>query len=514
MTPQEAEKILYLKARDSLELFGNLVFRTDDGKPLIAHGIHKKLIRNLEALERGDFRRLLEAFPPRHGKSVWSTQVFAAWCIGRNPNIRILLIANTAAQAEMFSVVVREIVTSEAFLKIFPGIEPDKDKGWNKDSWFIKRTNRTADPTMASMGPDGAVISRGADLLICDDVCDSKNTSTMDQIIKVNTNMQVTAQSRLAPKTGRHLVIGHTWHNMDYYAQCEARKSFTVFKHSAILYAGTDHEESLCPEMWPLVELREIRDSMPLAVFEATYQQDPTALTEQRTAIKPHMIKWLSEAQAWELKLGHVVEVKFGERIVRLNGAEMKIGIVVDPAEKLKSVNDFFCASVIGNIGMDWFGLDVIHGRWRYTEIKDRMRDLIRRWQPLLVGVEDKAGGEQLYQELCAEMPDLVWIRLTPIKDKLFRARTLINSAETDRLYLSEAFRKHEIEIISFPFGEHDDVVDTLAYGTQFKFGNVQEHFIEAFTNESVISIDPYGDMHDSYDMDDILATLNQNTYM
>jgi hypothetical protein len=51
---------------------------------LAAH--HRIIVDKLEAVERGDLRRLMIFLPPRHGKSTLATQFFAAWYVGLHPD--------------------------------------------------------------------------------------------------------------------------------------------------------------------------------------------------------------------------------------------------------------------------------------------------------------------------------------------------------------------------------------------------------------------------------------------
>src|SRR5262252_4958225 len=44
---------------------------------LAAH--HRVITEKLEAVERGELRRLILLCPPRHGKSLLATQMFPAW---------------------------------------------------------------------------------------------------------------------------------------------------------------------------------------------------------------------------------------------------------------------------------------------------------------------------------------------------------------------------------------------------------------------------------------------------
>src|SRR5690606_33469610 len=60
-------------------------------------GSHHLLIaRHLEAVERGDIKRLMITMPPRHGKSMLASEFFPAWYLGRNPDHYV--VAATYAQ--------------------------------------------------------------------------------------------------------------------------------------------------------------------------------------------------------------------------------------------------------------------------------------------------------------------------------------------------------------------------------------------------------------------------------
>ena len=54
-------------------------------------GAHTRLIaQKLEAVERGEIKRLLISMPPRHGKTMLCSEFFPAWFLGRNPDKMII----------------------------------------------------------------------------------------------------------------------------------------------------------------------------------------------------------------------------------------------------------------------------------------------------------------------------------------------------------------------------------------------------------------------------------------
>ena len=40
---------------------------------------HELIVERLEAVERGEIKRLMISLPPRHGKSLLASQIFPAW---------------------------------------------------------------------------------------------------------------------------------------------------------------------------------------------------------------------------------------------------------------------------------------------------------------------------------------------------------------------------------------------------------------------------------------------------
>jgi len=51
---------------------------------------HEKLISKLEAVERGEIKRLIILLLPRHGKSLITSSIFPAWYLGRNPQHHVI----------------------------------------------------------------------------------------------------------------------------------------------------------------------------------------------------------------------------------------------------------------------------------------------------------------------------------------------------------------------------------------------------------------------------------------
>ncbi|MFM9108761.1 MAG: terminase, partial [Chloroflexota bacterium] len=72
---------------------------------------HRRIAEALEAVERGDTRRLIVTLPPRHGKSLLASQHFPAWFLGRGPDRRIIACSYAASLAYRFSRLARNLLS-------------------------------------------------------------------------------------------------------------------------------------------------------------------------------------------------------------------------------------------------------------------------------------------------------------------------------------------------------------------------------------------------------------------
>ena len=68
------------RARSSLIEYTKATFPNYDAAPHIL-----EVAAKLEAIESGEIDRLIVIMPPRHGKSLLTSQRFPAWYMGRNP---------------------------------------------------------------------------------------------------------------------------------------------------------------------------------------------------------------------------------------------------------------------------------------------------------------------------------------------------------------------------------------------------------------------------------------------
>ena len=114
---------------------------------LAAH--HRLIANHLEAVERGDIRRLMISMPPRHGKSLLTTQIFPAWYLGRRPDRAIISASYGQELADDFGRKVRDFVISPMHRAVFP-------ECCVADAFSMRRFETTAGGSYYAVGRGGA----------------------------------------------------------------------------------------------------------------------------------------------------------------------------------------------------------------------------------------------------------------------------------------------------------------------------------------------------------------------
>jgi len=175
---------------------------------------HHLIAQALERVARGECKRLMIFMPPRHGKSMLASEYFPAWYLGRNPSHRIIACSYAQALAEDFGRKVRNIIASDIYREIFPGITLAQDSsaaarfalgtgnGWGSGGYF-------------GVGVGGPATGRGAELLLIDDpIKGMEEAESAVQRQNLKDWYSSVARTRLQPG-GAIVIIQTRWHEDD-----------------------------------------------------------------------------------------------------------------------------------------------------------------------------------------------------------------------------------------------------------------------------------------------------------
>ena len=109
-----AESVLPLAAAD-LACYAQLVY---PGFELPWH--LELLVDHLEAVERGEIKRLMIFKPPRHGGSLTSVRLFPSWYLGRNPGRSVIVATYGQDLGDDHGRAVRNFLADPMHTEVFP----------------------------------------------------------------------------------------------------------------------------------------------------------------------------------------------------------------------------------------------------------------------------------------------------------------------------------------------------------------------------------------------------------
>lgn len=457
-TPDEVEEIF--KMVDELEerqfvaechddLLG---FTTHMMPEYIVGNHHRILSRKLSEIEEGVIKRLCVNIAPRHGKSQLVSTMYPAWFLGRNPGAKVMLVSHTADLAVDFGRKVRDLIDSDAFQRIFPGVTLSKD---NKSAG---RWTTNAGGEFFACGIGAKLAGRGADLLLIDDPHSEQDVlnGNFEVFEKAYNWFAYGARTRLMPG-GRVAIVQTRWHQDDLtgrlvkdMAMNPRTDQYEVIEFPAILEVEKDGkmaEKALWPEFFSLKDLQQIKEGMPTFQWNAQYQQNPTG--EEGAIVKRDWWQW------WEDETPPTCEY---------------IIMSLDSAAETNNRADYTAMTTWGvfhneeDDRYDIVLLNSVKKRFEFPELKDAAFEHYREWDPDCFIVEKKSSGVALYQEM--RRMGLPVQEFTPHRgtgDKTARLNSVADIIRSGMVWVPRTRWAEELveEVAAFPFASNDDLTDS-----------------------------------------------------
>ena len=271
--------------RQDLSAFTEKTFLTLEPGTAYQHNWHiDHLCWQLARVARGELRRLIITVPPRSMKLITVSVGFTAWLMGHDPTKRVICVSYAEDLARKLSVDARTLMTSPWYRALFPGLQ------------FASRQPRTMELVTTQQGyrfaagMNGAILGRGADLIVIDDPIKATDALSQAERRRVNEAFDNTFYTRLNNKsTGAIVMIMQRLHEDDLVGHVLASGDWEVVAIPAIAtedrtYRLSDHPgdvyfrragEVLHASREPREILEGIRRAQGSLVFSAQYQQAP-----------------------------------------------------------------------------------------------------------------------------------------------------------------------------------------------------------------------------------------------
>ena len=405
----------------------------------------QKLMLALMKIEAGDWTRLLVIMPPRSGKSFTTSEIFPAWFLGRNPNKMIMMTSYSGTLAATFAARVRQHMDHSAFKVAFGGRHGVKlDR--RKPATISLPGFRGG---LYAAGVLGGLTGRGADLLIIDDpVKDALEAQS--SIYRDRTwNWYVsTAYSRLEPG-GRVVLIQTRWHEDDLAGRVlslldePGSEEWKIIHLPAINKAG----EALWPERYPVEVLRKIEKTVGRRVWQALYQGSP--VPEEGALVERD---WFTMVEAPPSGDG-IRRVRYWDfAAVESTDADYTAGLLMSKTPD----NVFTIEHVIR------FQLSPEKRNRMIRRLAERDHGLYGPGVKVFFEQEPGASGIDMAKSIVNLLAGFDVKANRPTGSKEVRFDPFRAQAESGqiRIAVGDWNKEYFSELLSFPYGAHDDQVD------------------------------------------------------
>lgn len=231
-------------------------------------------------------------------KSEFASWLLPAWFFGNFPKKKIIQVSNTEALAAGFGRRVRNLLDvtgddgmteeSRAYHEIFPNVR------LAADSKAAANWHTSSGGEYFAVGVNGKVTGKGADIAIVDDPHSEQEARQAESTPEIFDGVYEWYTSgirqRLQPG-GSIIIVVTRWSKRDLVGQVlrsmetaiksgvpeDQYDNWDVLSLPAIIDEHTPTERSMWPGFWPLEELQRTRNALPVAKWQAQYQQNPTS---------------------------------------------------------------------------------------------------------------------------------------------------------------------------------------------------------------------------------------------
>ena len=445
--PAERAKVQKLLEFDRVERCReSYLFFVQQMWPIFISGKHHTIMADaFERVARGDLKRLIINMPPRHTKSEFASYLLPSWFLGKYPEKKIIQTAHTAELATGFGRKVRNLVSSENYQKVF-------DTKLSSDSKAAGRWNTNMGGDYFAIGVGGAVTGKGADLLIIDDPHSEQEAKQGNPAVFDNVYEWFTSGPRQRLQPGGAIIIVMTrWSKRDLTGQIlknagkDGVDQWEIIDFPAIMPSGTP----LWPAFWSKTALEALKAELPVAKWEAQYQQNPTS--EEGAIIKRE--QWSIWEKDTPPPCDYIIQ-SWDTAFEKNNRADYSActtwGVFQHPNKQ-------------GDMRPNIILLDAFKQRMEFPELKKQALELWKEWEPDTLIVEKRAAGAPLIYEM--RKMGIPLSEFTPGKgnDKISRVNAISDLFASGVVWCPETRWAEEVmdELASFPNGDHDDLVDS-----------------------------------------------------
>ena len=394
-------------------------------------------------------------------KTTVCSEAYPLWRAIRDPNFRSLLVQNTFTNAVQKLGVIKKIVEqNELFRALFPEILPNKTCTWKAEALCLNRPGTYDTSTFEAAGVWTQVTSRHYDLITEDDtvapelddlgesnLCPKKED--VDQAIGWH---RLVTPLLVSPGESQNIVVGTRWFEKDLLSWVKANEpQFAFISRACLENSNGEADENgkiTYKERFDKKVLEGLRASLGPYMFSCLYLNKPVRSTDM--VFQPEWVQYY-ETPPKDLICYTTVDP------------------AGDPADS-KGKPDFNVVLTCGKCFRTGrvYVLEYKRERCSPGRLLDMLFDQVVKWNPVKVGLETTQYQKSLKY----------WIKEKSLKENVFfevQSLTHTKRSKFERIKgLQPVFSNGMIlikshmtvllnEMLAFPLGEFDDVLDDLA---------------------------------------------------
>ena len=446
---------------------------------------HKFLCDEIQEFEEHEcpddisFEVFLLSVPPQHGKSTTLTETLPSWLLTRDPTMKVIIAGYESTFAEGFNRKNRD-----KFNMYANWINPDAKPNENMQSVSLWQTSKGGQVRAA--GLKAGITGHPAHRVVIDDPIKDQEAATSETVIsRIHEQMITGVTTRIAPG-GKLYVIQTRWVENDVIGwirqnwperiykdiniPCECMDEATDPLHrklgESLIGAHMGDDETKIPRdmrrnnAWKDSQKKAICASKGETYWNSLYQGCPSA--GKGSLFLPENM----------LTYDH-------EELMSQDPVFEYVALSIDATFKDGTKNDFVAMSLWSIWRGELYMMDLVHKRMGFVETLNQIRRMVKEYPNIdQLIIEDKANGSAIIDSLQYEdnIPSVVGIN--PEGGKYSRAQAVSGLFAAHKVHFNnkinpqyfEWYQKEDGSTIvskvisqftSFPFAQHDDIVDS-----------------------------------------------------
>lgn len=410
--------------------------------------------------------------PPQHGKSTFSSGIFPAYFLGRNPDACVSLVSYAADFAEQWGGEVKNLF--ETVAPQYWGLTTCKRRKRTNGWWHIDGHRGG----MRCVGVDGSLTGFPTDLAIIDDPIKNAKEAFSPARRKACIDFYHSCLETRRSATAAVILVMTRWHVDDLagYLLEKQKGQWEVLSMPALAWdpkelpksiketyrgdpLGRAPGEALCPQLKPKWYLEEYRQGATKYFFDSMFQQVPTPLGggifkeswfANRWVESQLPVKFDPQKNRWEYRNKR----KVFDDIIQ----------VWDFPFDLNETGSFAVGQVWARWNGRFFLLDQFRKRIGIPGMIAAVAQMTKKWPMTRAKLlECKAAGPKVIKALKGKIPGIIPIDPTGKGSKEVRALVHTHYLEGgDCVFPAHAdwWEEFLVEFLQFPNGSTDDQVD------------------------------------------------------